>query len=154
MGGRFHLIQSLLGVALAVGAAWTSGCNREGQQGEASSTTNDSLETVTLAKGDGDLVVDVDVFMRSSDLQKQAVTVEGVVSAVSPNKKMVALIDLGEAVQCRTVSCAALTLPVRWEGQPPRIGQQVRVTGSVRQSPEGKVFIAREVIPGEQVVGQ
>lgn len=151
---RGRLGQAALAMIVAAGLVWTSGCDKRAQEGRAAAESSTSRGVEAAATDGSRSVVGVDAFMRSPNLQQQTVTVVGVVSAWDAKRNMLALIDRKEAAECGTVTCATLTLPVRWEGEPPRIGQQVRVTGSVRQSPEGKVFIARDLSPGEQVVDQ
>ena len=87
----------------------------------------------------------VDEFMRSSDLPARPVTIEGVVSAVTEDSQMVALIDKQEAEKCGVLTCAILTLPVRWRGTMPQAGQVVLVRGQVENQTDGKVFVAESL---------
>lgn len=72
-----------------------------------------------------------------------AVLVEGVVSAVSPDSHLLALIDTGEFQKCGSIACAQLTLPVRWSGPMPLEREIVRVQGAVQETDGKLVFIAQ-----------
>ncbi len=87
-------------------------------------------------------ILGVDQFMRSADHYPGTVRVKGVVSAVDANKKIFALIDLGEFQQCRITSCAQLVLPVRWDKDMPDIAQTVVVTGAVQNKAGKRLFDA------------
>lgn len=56
----------------------------------------------------------VDQLMNNVDKYGGPISVEGVVSAVSPGDQMLSLIDTQEFKRCAVVTCAKLTLPVRW----------------------------------------
>ena len=149
-------------VALLSGLALLGACGREDQPAHgvpaprsAPLPTSEALATRTDGALAGTVqakqhqkvgtspIVGVDAFMQSADLLEQPVTVEGVVSAVATDLKMVALIDREEAERCGTLSCASLTLPVRWTGRMPALGQAVRATGQVESRDDGaRVFMA------------
>lgn len=82
-------------------------------------------------------------FMRQADRYPGPVTVEGVVSQVFPKHKMLALIDVQEFKECKVVTCAQLTLPVRWNGSMPRVKSIVRVDGEIREEGKHLVFFAK-----------
>lgn len=100
------------------------------------------------ALGSG-LVFQVDDFMKTADQHRGTVRIQGVVSAVIPEKEMFALIDLAEYQQCRVTTCASLMLPVHWSGTMPQVEDAVQIEGEIGES-EGKlIFVARtlEKIP-------
>jgi len=82
-------------------------------------------------------------FMRQLDRYPGPVTVEGVVSRVFPNRQMLALIDVQELKKCKVVTCAKLTLPVRWNGSMPEVKSIVRVDGEIREEGKHLVFFAK-----------
>jgi hypothetical protein len=82
-------------------------------------------------------------FMRQVEKYPGPVTVEGVVSQVSPKHKMLALIDVQELKECKVVTCARLTLPVRWNGSMPKVKSIVQVDGEIREEGKHLVFFAK-----------
>ncbi len=98
------------------------------------------LVATTAAAGD---VVGVDTLMREAERRAGPATVEGVVSQVFPDRDLVGLIDAEEFRKCKVVTCASLTLPVRWKGPVPELASTVRVDGEVRQEGVRLVFVAR-----------
>ncbi len=88
-------------------------------------------------------VVGVDALMRDAERHPEPTTVEGVVSQVFPDRDLVGLIDAEEFRKCKVVSCASLTLPVRWEGPMPEVASTVRVEGAVRKEGVRLLFVAR-----------
>jgi len=97
--------------------------------------TNSTLES-TKALG-------VDEFMINLDRYPGRVLVKGVVSAISPERKLVALIDAGEYESCGVVTCAQLTLPVMWKGQMPKAKEAVLVEGQVQKQNGKLLFMAQ-----------
>ncbi|MBI5723909.1 MAG: DUF4346 domain-containing protein [Planctomycetes bacterium] len=91
------------------------------------------------------VVLGVDQYMRNVDRYPGLVTVEGIVSSVSPGENMLALIDRQEWEECQTVTCAKLTLPVRWTGGMPGVKTLVRAEGEARQIGGKLVFVAKSV---------
>ena len=81
--------------------------------------------------------------MRAGGEEEQPMVIEGVVSSVAGNEKMLTLIDRREYEQCNSLGCAKLTLPVRWDGPMPQLGQTVHTTGRVANEESGKVFVAQ-----------
>jgi hypothetical protein len=82
-------------------------------------------------------------FMTAGDTAEAGVqVVEGVVSQVLPGSHQLALIDAGEFRECEVVTCAKLTLPVRWQGDLPAVTSLVRVTGSVEKQGMRRIFSA------------
>ncbi len=98
------------------------------------------LTAGTAAAGD---LVGVDTLMREAERRPGTATVEGVVSQVFPDRDLVGLIDVEEFRKCRVVSCASLTLPVRWKGPMPELASTVRVDGEVQKEGVRLLFVAR-----------
>jgi hypothetical protein len=90
-------------------------------------------------------IVGVREFMKNVTKYQGTVSVEGVVSKISPKQKMLALIDTQEFRECKVVTCAQLTLPVRWKGEMPKVATVVRVDGEVRSEDGQRFFFARDI---------
>ena len=93
--------------------------------------------------GSSTTTIGVRQFMSQVDRYPGPVTVEGVVSRVFPKRQMIALIDVQELKECKVVTCAQLTLPVRWNGSMPEVKSIVRVNGEVREEGKHLVFFAK-----------
>jgi len=94
------------------------------------------------AEEGADDAVGVDELVKNPDTFFGEMRVAGVVSQVSPERSMFALIDLEEFRKCRKVTCSLLVLPVSWSGPMPEIRAQVMVTGQVGEVDGRKVFLA------------
>jgi len=81
----------------------------------------------------------VDQLMKNANKYNGSIRVEGVVSAVSRADHMLSLIDKEEFKKCGVVTCATLTLPVRWAGSMPSVRDEVFVQGEVKEN-SGKLF--------------
>ena len=90
-------------------------------------------------------IVGVREFMKNVTKYQGRVSVEGVVSNISPKQKMLALRDTQEFRECKVVTCAQLTLPVRWKGEMPKVATVVRVHGEVRSEDGQRFFFARDI---------
>jgi hypothetical protein len=86
--------------------------------------------------------VGVRELMQHANRYPGPVLVDGVVSDVFPDRKMLALIDVKEFKDCKVVTCAQLTLPVRWGGPMPVVASTVRVNGAVKKQGVRRVFVA------------
>lgn len=87
-------------------------------------------------------VLGVDAFMNRTDHAGDKGVVEGIVASTAPKDRAFSLIDRKEFDECGSVSCAPLSLPVRWEGKMPAIKTFVRVTGEVRKESGKMIFHA------------
>jgi len=87
----------------------------------------------------------VENFMKNMKRYRGEVRVEGVVSAVSATNQMLGLIDVREFQTCGLKECGGLTLPVRWMGAMPTVGQAVRTDGEVQKTKGKLVFVAKTV---------
>jgi hypothetical protein len=95
-------------------------------------------------------ILGVEGFMKDVDNYRGKVSVEGVVSAVAVTNQMLAMIDLREFQTCGLKQCAEFTLPVRWTGTMPAVGQAVRVEGEVQEDSGKLVFVAQAVEKAER----
>lgn len=93
--------------------------------------------------------VGVDALMQGIDRYHGALRVEGVVSAVSVEENVLGLIDLSELEKCGRTTCARFTLPIRWAGAMPAVGDVVRVEGEVTKANGKLVFVARTLEPSK-----
>ncbi len=84
----------------------------------------------------------LDDFMKNVDRYKGKVSLEGVVSAVTPEQQAVSLIDAKEFQACGVTTCAQLTLPVQWRGPMPAVRDLVRVTGQAQEVKGKLMFVA------------
>ncbi len=87
----------------------------------------------------------VDDFMKNVDSYDGSVSVAGVVSAVSSEDGLLALIDMREFEECGTTTCASLSLPVRWSGEMPTLANAVQVEGEAEWVGEKLVFVADQL---------
>ncbi len=71
--------------------------------------------------------------------------VVGVVARRDASAGTFSLIDREEFRKCRSVGCANFLLPVRWSGKLPSITSVVKVSGTVRDTKEGKFLFAAAV---------
>ncbi len=99
------------------------------------------------AESETGATVGVDQLMKQIDKYRGSVSIEGVVSAVSPKDQMLSLIDTQEFKRCRVTTCATLTLPVRWAGAMPSIKDQVRVEGEIKEN-RGKLVFEAKTLQG------
>jgi hypothetical protein len=95
--------------------------------------------TDTAASSGTTELLGVEQFMQGVDNYQGPVLVEGVVSAVAADEDALTLIDLTELERCGVVTCAPLSLPVRWSGPMPAVVDVVRIRGEVQDS-GGKLF--------------
>lgn len=139
---RHRVAAKCLSIALLVGVPLLPGCDSDEPE-EASIDFVQPDAAASVSDRQTASVIGVDAFMRAGSEEEQPMVIEGVVSAVSSDENMMALIDRLEYEQCSSLSCAKLTLPVRWVGPMPRLGQTVHATGRVADEDSGKVFVAQ-----------
>ena len=89
--------------------------------------------------------VGVDELMQNPELYSGVIRVRGVVSGVSEEDQSLALIDPGEYEECDVTTCADLTLPVRWSGEPPELAQKVELVGDVQEVDGQLIFVATDM---------
>lgn len=73
------------------------------------------------------------------------ITVTGIMAGTSPQDPGIfGIFDLKE-LQCTTPNCNRLYLPVRYQGPMPKLGDEVRVSGSFIKTSGGFIFSASEL---------
>ena len=73
------------------------------------------------------------------------ITVSGVMAGTSPqNPGIFGIFDLKE-LQCTTANCNKLYLPIRYQGPMPKLGDEVRVSGSFIKTGDGFIFSASDL---------
>ncbi len=75
----------------------------------------------------------------------ERIDVVGVVSRRDASKGTFSLIDCADCSKCRSAGCGPASLPVRWKGALPGVGERVRVKGAARDTREGKFLFAESV---------
>jgi hypothetical protein len=87
-------------------------------------------------------ILGVDEFMKNVDRYRGKVSLEGVVSAITPELQAISLIDAKEFQACEVTTCAQLTLPVQWPGPMPAVRDLVRVEGQAQEVKGKLIFVA------------
>jgi len=89
----------------------------------------------------------VDEFMTKIARYKGPVTIRGIVTAVVPQRSLLALVDTGSSRESHSASTRSrLTLPVIWSGTMPKVKEMVRVEGQIREVSKKKlVFVAKRL---------
>lgn len=73
------------------------------------------------------------------------ITVTGIVAGVyRPDPTIFGIMDLKE-LQCKTANCNKMIIPVRYQGQQPVLGNEVRITGNLVNSGQGYLFVAQNL---------
>jgi len=98
-----------------------------------------------VAVADTSAVFDVDAFMRRAEAPPGRIRVRGVVSSVQARAGLITLIDRSEWDACGVVTCATLSLPVRWAGAMPEVKDGVEVLGHV-ETQGGKLILVAETL--------
>lgn len=76
---------------------------------------------------------------------KGTITITGIMGGVSQQDPSIfGIMDIKE-LQCKTQNCNKLFIPIRYQGQTPKIGDEVKVTGSFAKLPDGFLFTAQQV---------
>jgi len=84
--------------------------------------------TEAVAASNPGVVLGVDQLIKEVDRHKGLVRVEGIVTAVVPDKKMVAVVDIEQFKKCGLLTCPTyLVLPVLWSGVMPSLKDAVIV---------------------------
>jgi len=87
-------------------------------------------------------ILGIDDFMKNVDRYRSKVSLQGVVSAVTPGQQAIYLIDAKEFQACGVTTCAQLTLPVQWRGSMPAVSDLVRVDGQAQEVKGKFMFVA------------
>ena len=89
-------------------------------------------------------ILSVNDIQADASAYKGAITVNGVVATISKqDPKIFAIIETSEAKLCKQTGCARVYLPVRYEGEIPKVWDEVNVTGSLAE--KGRVLVATKV---------
>jgi len=103
-----------------------------------------ALAVVITSQGDGDIL---HVNQVGSDplAYSGTITVTGIMAGVSNSDPSIfGIYDIKE-LQCTTANCNKLYVPVRHQGAMPKVGDEVRVTGSFSKVAQGVVFTAEKI---------
>ena len=102
--------------------------------------------TEAVAGSNPSIVLGVDQLIKEVDRYKGPVRVEGIVTAVAPDKKMIALVDIEQFKKCGILNCPTyLVLPVLWSGVMPLLKDAVIIEGQVKESGGKLVFEAKNL---------
>ena len=108
---------------------------------------------VTRTETRSDDNLGVDELMKNIDSIHGTVRVRGVISSILPQKRMLTLIDIEEYERCKVLTCAPLTLPVKWSGPMPAVSELVEVKGEVQEA-KGKLVFAATQISSVEMQGE
>lgn len=98
-----------------------------------------------IVQATSEAVLGVEEFMRDVDNYPGQVRLEGVVSAVAAEERVLTLIDVAELERCGVVTCAPLSLPVKWNGEMPAVRDVVLLKGEVSESGGKLIFLAHSL---------
>lgn len=102
------------------------------------------LAVVITSRGDGD-ILHVNQVGADPLAYNGTITVTGIMAGVSNNDPGIfGIYDIKE-LQCTTPNCNKLYVPVRYQGAMPKIGDEVRITGSFSKVQQGVVFTAEKL---------
>ncbi|MGO9121185.1 MAG: hypothetical protein ACLQPD_26695 [Desulfomonilaceae bacterium] len=102
--------------------------------------------TQAVADSNPGAVLGVDQFMQEVDRHKGPISIQGVVTAVVPDKRMMAVVDTEQFKQCGLLQCPSyLVLPVVWSGAMPALKDAVIIEGQIRESGGKLVFEANKI---------
>ncbi len=132
---RIIFVCLLTTIMTSTGLVWNSGSGGA------------TLSVAIAAESEAGGSLGVDQLMKNVDKYRGSIIIEGVVSAVSPREHMLSLIDTQEFKKCAVVTCATLTLPVRWAGSMPSVKDQVRVNGEIKEN-KGKLIFEAKTLEG------
>lgn len=92
-------------------------------------------------------VLGVDALMQAPQKYKGKIKVEGAVTKVLPEKKMIVLIDRKEWEECgeESESCAKYRLPVQFSGSFPNVKDEVVFDGEIKKSDGRYLFVATNI---------
>lgn len=88
----------------------------------------------------------VDQLMKEVDSHKGPVRVQGVVTAVLPDKHVIAVVDIEQFKKCGILNCPTyLVLPVLWSGAMPSLKDAVAIEGQIKEAGGKLVFEAKAI---------
>ncbi len=84
--------------------------------------------------------------MKEVDRHKGPISIQGVVTAVVPDKRMMAVVDTEQFKQCGLLQCPSyLVLPVIWSGDMPALKDAVIIQGQIKESGGKLAFEANKI---------
>ncbi len=89
--------------------------------------------------------LDVNSVASDPSAYKGAIQVRGVVANVNPSDSVFLMIDSREFRACGVVTCASKFVPVRYAGAPPKVKEELVVTGEMVSSPKGYILEGKEL---------
>jgi hypothetical protein len=102
--------------------------------------------TQAVADSNPGAVLGVDQFMKEVDRHKGPISIRGIVTAVVPDKRMMAVVDTDQFKQCGLLQCPSyLVLPVMWSGAMPALKDAVVIQGQIRESGGKLAFEANKI---------
>jgi len=73
------------------------------------------------------------------------ITVTGIMAGISQtDKDIFGIMDIKE-LQCKSANCNKIFIPVKYQGQQPVVGDEVRLTGNFQKLPAGYLFAAEQM---------
>jgi len=73
------------------------------------------------------------------------ITVTGIMAGVSQTDSSIfGIMDIKE-LQCKSANCNKIFIPVKYQGQQPVVGDEVRLTGNFQKLPTGFLFTAEQM---------
>ncbi len=107
---------------------------------------NSIANTKAVADSNPRPVLGVDQLVKEVDRHKGPIRVEGIVTAVVPDKRMIAVVDIEQFKKCGLLQCPSyLVLPVMWSGVMPSLKDAVIIEGQIKES-AGKLFFDAKTI--------
>ena len=86
------------------------------------------------------------VLATPTEFANQTLVVQGVVSQVNSDKQLFSLISKKEFEECGIADCnASEQLPIRYNGNLPKVGEKIEITGIVKQIQKGFVCEAQSL---------
>lgn len=74
-----------------------------------------------------------------------SITITGIMGGVSQmDRSVFGIMDVKE-LQCKTQNCNKVFIPIKYQGQIPKLGDEVKVTGSFVKLNDGYLFTAQNV---------
>jgi len=105
----------------------------------------EKVATVAVESQELSKVIHVDELAKSPEKVRGEFVLRGVVAGVSKTERIFAIIDSREFESCGVLSCAANTIPVKFDGELPALKTIVDITGRVIKNEKGLIIDAVRV---------
>lgn len=93
-----------------------------------------------------DLVEVEQILATPTNFANQTIIVQGVVNQVNSDKQLFSVISQKEFKECGIDDCnAGEQLPIRYNGNLPKVGEEIEITGIVKQIEKGFVCEAQSI---------